>query len=105
MEDNNETIVLVDEEGEEEEFIFLDIVEMDNNKYVILTPAHPEYALNEEAEYDEEDDGEEVDEVVILKVVDDNGEESYATIEDMDELDRVFEIFMSGFEDAETELD
>lgn len=97
MDEERETIVLIDEEGEEEEFVFLDIIEMDENKYVILSPAQPAYALDEEADYDEE--------VVILKVVEDNGEETYATIEDEDELDRVFEVFMSGFEEEEMEPD
>jgi uncharacterized protein YrzB (UPF0473 family) len=97
MDEERETIVLIDEEGEEEEFVFLDIIEMDENKYVILSPAQPGYALDEEADYDEE--------VVILKVVEDNGEETYATIEDEDELDRVIEVFMSGFEEEEMEPD
>jgi uncharacterized protein YrzB (UPF0473 family) len=105
MDEERETIVLIDEEGEEEEFVFLDIIEMDENKYVILSPAQPAYALDEEADYDEDLDEEEEDEVVILKVVEDNGEETYATIEDEDELDRVFEVFMSGFEEEEMEPD
>ena len=37
MDEERETIVLIDEEGEEEEFVFLDIIEMDENKYVILS--------------------------------------------------------------------
>lgn len=82
-------VVLNDEEGNEVKFEFLDLVELDNEEYVVLLP------ISEEGE---EDEGE----VVILKVEDtdeDSEEESYVSIEDEEVLNQVFEIFKEKFKD------
>lgn len=82
-------VILNDENGEEVKFEFLDLIELDDEQYVVLLPV---------LEEDEEDDGE----VVILKVedVDDaSGEESYVTVEDEDTLMQVFNIFKEKFKD------
>ena len=74
-------IVLNDEEGNEVNFEFLDLVELDGEEYVILLPTEEE----------EEDAGE----VVILQVEDTDSEEeeSYVSVEDEEILNKVFEIF------------
>ena len=68
-------IVLNDEDGNEVKFEFLDLVELDDEEYVVLLPV---------AEEGEEEDGE----VVILKLEDnddeDSEEESYVSVEDED---------------------
>ncbi len=83
-------IVLNDEDGNEVKFEFLDLVELDDEEYVVLLPV---------AEEGEEDDGE----VVILKLEDnddeDSEEESYVSVEDEDVLNKVFEIFKEKFKD------
>ncbi len=82
-------IVLNDEEGNEVNFEFLDLVELDGEEYVVLLPMSDE---------GEEDEGE----VVILKVEDtdtDSEEESYVSVEDEDVLNKVFEIFKDKFKD------
>lgn len=82
-------VVLNDEEGNEVKFEFLDLVELDNEEYVVLLPISDE---------GEEDEGE----VVILKVEDtdeDSEEESYVSIEDEEVLNQVFEIFKEKFKD------
>ena len=82
-------IVLNDEEGNEVNFEFLDLVELDGEEYVVLLPMSDE---------GEEDEGE----VVILKVEDtdtDSEEESYVSVEDEDILNKVFEIFKDKFKD------
>ena len=82
-------IVLNDEEGNEVKFEFLDLIELDNEEYVVLLPITAE---------GEEEEGE----VVILKVEDtddDSDEESYVSIEDEDTLNKVFEIFKEKFKD------
>lgn len=56
VEERDDIVVLVDENGDEVEFEYIDSFEMNGNEYVILAP------LDEEAEDDEEE------EVVILKV-------------------------------------
>ena len=83
-------VVLNDEEGNEVQFEFLDLVELDDEEYVVLLPV---------TEEGEEEDGE----VVILKLEDnddeDSEEESYVSVEDEDVLNKVFEIFKEKFKD------
>ena len=83
-------IILNDENGNEVKFEFLDLVELDDEEYVVLLPV---------SEEGEEDEGE----VVILKVEDnddeDSEEESYVSVEDEDTLNKVFEIFKEKFKD------
>ena len=83
-------VVLNDEEGNEVKFEFLDLVELDDEEYVVLLPV---------TEEGEEEEGE----VVILKVEDtddeDAEEESYVSIEDEEILNKVFEIFKEKFKD------
>ena len=83
-------VILNDEEGNEVKFEFLDLVELDNEEYVVLLPV---------TEEGEEDEGE----VVILKIEDtddeDSEEESYVSVEDEEILNKVFEIFKEKFKD------
>ena len=83
-------IILNDENGNEVKFEFLDLIDFENEQYVVLLP------MTEEGE---EDEGE----VVILKVEDnddeDSDEESYVSVEDEDTLNKVFEIFKEKFKD------
>ena len=82
-------VVLNDEEGNEVQFEFLDLVELDDEEYVVLLPV---------AEEGEEEDGE----VVILKLEDtdeDSEEESYVGVEDEEILNKVFEIFKEKYKD------
>ncbi len=82
-------IILNDEEGNEVKFEFLDLIDLDDEEYVVLLPV---------TEEGEEEEGE----VVILKVEDtddDSDEESYVSIEDEDTLNKVFEIFKEKFKD------
>ena len=82
-------VILNDEDGNEVKFEFLDLVDYENEQYVVLLPM---------AEDDEEDDGE----VVILKLEDtddDSDEESYVSVDDEEVLNKVFEIFKEKFKD------
>ncbi len=83
-------VVLNDEDGNEVKFEFLDLVELDEEEYVVLLPV---------TEEGEEEEGE----VVILKVEDtddeDAEEESYVSVEDEEVLNKVFEIFKEKFKD------
>ena len=80
-------IVLNDEDGNEVNFEFLDLVELDGEEYVVLLPT------------DESED--EPGEVVILQVedTDSEDEESYISVEDEEVLNKVFEIFKEKFKD------
>ena len=89
MEELDNVIVLNNENGDEVKFEFLDLIELDNEQYVVLLPM---------AEEDEEDEGE----VVILKVEDtdeDSDDESYVSVEDEEVLMKVFNIFKDKFKD------
>ena len=79
-------IVLNDENGDEIEFEFLDLIEYEGEEYVVVLP------------HDEE---EEADEVVILKLedTDSEDEESYVSVDDEEVLQNVFEIFKEKFKD------
>ena len=82
-------VILNDEDGNEVKFEFLDLIELDDEEYVVLLPVTAE---------GEEEEGE----VVILKVEDvdeDSDEESYVSIEDEETLNKVFEIFKEKFKD------
>ncbi len=85
-EDLDNIIVLNDEEGNEAEFEFLDLIEYEGEEYVVLLPA------------EEADDA---GEVVILKLEDTESEdeESYVSVDDEDTLNKVFEIFKEKFKD------
>ena len=79
-------IVLNDENGDEIEFEFLDLIEYEGEEYVVLLPN------------DEDDDA---GQVVILKLedTDSEDEESYVSVDDEDVLQSVFEIFKEKFKD------
>ena len=76
-------IILNDEEGNEIEFEFLDVVEVDGNEYVVLLPV-------EEAEKGE---------VVIFRIEGSEEEESYVSLEDEEEAEKVFQVFKEKTKD------
>ena len=88
MEELDNIITLNDENGNEVKFEFLDLIEYNDEEYVVLLPMDSE----------EDDDGE----VVILRLEDtdeDAEEESYVSVEDEEILMEVFNIFKDKFKD------
>ena len=82
-------ITLNDEDGNEVKIEFLDLIDFEDEQYVVLLPV---------LEEGEEDDGE----VVILKVEDseeDSDQESYVSVESEETLMKVFNIFKDKFKD------
>ncbi|MBR2634287.1 MAG: DUF1292 domain-containing protein [Clostridia bacterium] len=69
-------VTLTDEEGVEREFDIIGTLEMDGNSYFALVAV----------------DGDE-DEYIVLKAVEENGEEVLITIDDDDEFDKVADAF------------
>lgn len=87
--ERDDIVVLVDENGDEVEFEHIDTIEMNDNEYVVLAP------LEEESDEEGEDE-----EVIILKIEhNEDGEDSFVTIEDDDELEEVFNEFQSRMEE------
>ncbi|MDO4829985.1 MAG: DUF1292 domain-containing protein [Clostridia bacterium] len=82
FENEDALITLVDDEGNEVEFEFLDVVEYEGEEYIVLI-----------------ENDEDADEVVILKInpIDDDTEE-YTSIDDDDLLQKLFDIFKQKYE-------
>lgn len=78
-------VTLTDEDGNEKEFEHIDTLEDNGTFYMAFIPA--ELDLEEEAE------------VVILKIVEENGEELLATVDDEQENLRLYNMFMTRLED------
>lgn len=84
---DNGIIRLNDEDGNETRFELLDLIDYEEEEYIVLLPID---------DMEEEEPGE----VVILKVEDsdENSEiESYVSVEDEEVLNRVFDIFKDKF--------
>lgn len=88
-EERDDLVILIDEDGSEVEFEHLDTIEMNGMEYVVLLPFS-------ETEPEEQD----VDEVVILKIEhNEDGEDSFISVEDEEELNSVFEEFRTRMEE------
>lgn len=88
-EERDDIVVLVDENGDESEFEYLDTIEMNGNEYVVLIP----FSEKDETDFEDEE------EVVILRIEHgSDGEDSFVSIEDEEELNEVFEEFQSRME-------
>lgn len=84
MEELENIVVLNDENGNEVSFEYLDLIEYKGDEYVVLLPV----------------EGEEDDEVIILKVEAIPGneeEESYVSVDDEETLFAIFDIFKEHF--------
>ncbi len=85
MDEQNNIVELVDEEGNTLSFEYLMTIDYGENEYVVLAPMEPSRESQEDL------DG---DEVVILRVEqDENDDDIYVSIEDEEELDDVFDAF------------
>lgn len=85
----NDFVTLIDEDGNEVEFEHIDTVEYEGRTYLAFIPA--ELSVEEDAE------------VVIMQIVEENGEEMLEGVEDDDIADAVFQIVMERAEAEEEE--
>lgn len=89
-------ITVTDEDGNDIELELLDVLEHKGQTYMAFFPAVPE----DEAEDEESDDYG----MVILKSIQENGEELLSTLDSEDELTEVYDLFMELlFQDEEDE--
>lgn len=90
-------VTVVDEDGVEHEFEVIDRIETDDSKYVAMIPVFAE----------EEDLLDDSGELIILRVIEENGETVLEPIEDEDEFNEIGQVFeerlseMFDFEDDE----
>ncbi len=82
-------MTIVDDEGNRHQFELLDAIETDDGRYVALLPVY------DQPEESVQDDGE----LVILEVVEENGEELLVTIEDDDVFNDIAGIFEERLSD------
>lgn len=86
-------ITVTDEDGNDIELELLDVLEHKGQTYMAFFPAVPE----EEADEDSDDYG-----MVILKSIQENGEELLSTLDSEEELTEVYDLFMELlFQDEE----
>lgn len=84
-----ELFELVDEEGNKKNFELIDAAELNGEQYFAMVPAI------------EDDDFFNADcDLVILKAIEDNGEEILASIDDDDEFEAVSEFFLQRMQEA-----
>ena len=81
-------ITITDEEGAEFELEHLDTLEYQGSTYMAFVPA--------DMDEDDEDYG-----IILLKVVEENGEELFASIDDEDEQESVYAAFMERLFDED----
>ena len=86
-------ITVTDEEGNEFELELVDSLEFEGSAYTVFVPADIDEMDPEDPDYG----------FVILKNIEENGEELYASVDDDDELDRVYEYYMEKLEEAEAQ--
>lgn len=92
-------VSLTDEDGNEIELEHLDTIEYDGGVYMAFFPAEEAGENGEEPGAGGEDDEQGL---IILKVVEVDGEEQLATLETEEELEAVYQQFMESlFEDEE----
>ena len=85
-------VTIVDEDGQEYELEILDTLEMDGNTYTVFVPADIE-----DMDVNDPDYG-----LIILRTTEENGEEIYDSVDDDEELDRVYNRYQEIL-DAEEE--
>src|SRR5574344_1671547 len=90
-EDEKQIIETVDEEGNIVKFELFDIIEFEKQEYALLLPV-------------EKEDGEDADEIVLMKLQKDGDDYIFEAIEDDAEFDKVSK-YIEEFENSEDEDD
>lgn len=82
-------ITVTDDEGNELELEHLDTIEWNGQTYLSFFPA-----VDDEEEVDEDEMG-----LIILKIIQENGEDIFTTLDSDEELEAVYELFMANLEE------
>ena len=85
-------VTIVDEDGQEFELEILDTLEMDGKTYTVFAPADIE-----DMDVNDPDYG-----LIILRTTEEDGEEVYDSVDDEEELERVYNLYQEIL-DAEEE--
>ncbi len=84
-------ITVTDEDGNEYELELLDSIEFEGSSYTVFLPADIDTMSADDPDYG----------FIFLKNIVEDGEEILATVDDEDELNRVYEYYMSLMEEEE----
>ncbi len=89
-------ITVTDDDGNEFELELLDSIEFEGSAYTVFLPANIDSMDTQDPDYG----------FIILKNIEENGEELFGSVDDEDELNRVYEYYMRLMdEEAEKEND
>jgi uncharacterized protein YrzB (UPF0473 family) len=94
-EENNEILTLLDEEGQEHNFVVLDILNVNEKDYVILLPT------------DDEGNGTEADEpeAIVFRLEEEGEGQSLQVVDDDQELEMVAQAWEESLQDDDLEED
>ncbi len=99
MEEQDHVVSLIDEEGNEHQFIVVDVFLVEENQYVVLVPFASEEGEDEESE----SGGEE--EAFIFRLAEKDGEQALEEIEAEEEWQRVAEAWEARLQEMEEQED
>ena len=93
MDENNDAVYITisDDEGNEHELEFISRITVEGQDYVSFFPA------------DVDPDSEEANEIIMFRVVTENGEDLFEIIEDEDEAEKIYEKFCESLFDEDQE--
>lgn len=87
-----------DEEGNEFELELIDTLEHNGTVYHAFFPAVPEDEEEDVVDIDADEEG-----LVILKVIQENGEDMFSSLDSDEEIEEIYELFMERFSELEEE--
>jgi putative Holliday junction resolvase len=96
----DEIVTLTDEEGQDHEFVLVDVLELNEREYAILLPFDD---VTEGSDKEDAVDEEEMEAVILRIEKDANGEEQLAEIEDEQEWQSVVDAYEAMLDEGDDE--
>lgn len=82
-------ITITDDDGNEFDLELLDEIEFEGESYSVFVPANIDEMDTEDPDYG----------LIILKSIEENGEELFGSVDDEDELNRVYDYYMEKIDE------
>ncbi len=98
MEENNELVVLVDDDGKEHTFLVVDVIPVNEFSYAILMPHTEKENSNGEVDVEDLD-------AYIFRVAEKDGEQVLEEVEEEDEWNLVAEAWESSINELDEDFD
>ncbi len=100
-EETDEILTLTDEEGQDHEFVLVDILTLNEREYAILLPFEEASGHGESSEPSEDED--EMEAVILRMEKDDAGEEQLVEIDDEQEWQSVVDAYEAMLDEGDDE--